>query len=238
MTGNADRIEPTNYGAENRISNDNRRAPLAMGRSAFPKDAVAHIYKPSRSVMTSGKARTKAWRLAFERRTAPVAEPLMGWIAGDDTLAQVEVEFSTLQSAIRYAERQGLAYVIHGKPGSVNKSYPPALERIHAASDTILQKLGLKMLQESYGRAIDEFANLNTPLRPEDSPMDVACDRDLPLDARRSILINWAQAEYQVDREANKKTQANGEASRLGEIEQAIMALEGSGVTQVQSEVA
>jgi hypothetical protein len=34
-----------------------------MGRSIFPDDAIALICKPSRSVVTSGKARTKGWCL-------------------------------------------------------------------------------------------------------------------------------------------------------------------------------
>jgi hypothetical protein len=90
--------------------NDNRRKTLSMGRSVFPDDAVARIYKPSRSMTTSGTALTKGWRLAFERRTAPFIEPLMGYIGGDDILTQIELSFPTLKSAIRYAERQGLFY--------------------------------------------------------------------------------------------------------------------------------
>lgn len=62
-------------------SNDNRGTALSMGRSVFPEDAVARIYKPSLAVTTSGKARTKGWRLVFERRTAPVIEQLMGTLA-------------------------------------------------------------------------------------------------------------------------------------------------------------
>lgn len=88
------------------------RGPLAMGRSVFPEDAVARIFRPSRCVMTAGRARCKGWRLVFERRGAPVIEPLMGWTAGSDTLAPVELDFPTLDAAIRYAERQGLAYVV------------------------------------------------------------------------------------------------------------------------------
>ena len=93
-------------------SNDNRHKPLSMGRSVFPNDAVARIYKPSRAVTTSGMARTRGWRLVFERRTAPFIETLMGYTGGDDTLSQVELSFPTLESAIRYAERQGLTYVV------------------------------------------------------------------------------------------------------------------------------
>jgi hypothetical protein len=62
--------------------------------------------------MTSAKARPNGWRLGFERRSAPFAEPLMGWTGSDDMMSEVELEFPTLESALRYADRQGLPYVI------------------------------------------------------------------------------------------------------------------------------
>jgi ETC complex I subunit conserved region len=74
------------YDPEASPANDNRARPLAMGRSSFPEGTVARIFKPSRSVTTSGKAETKDWRLRFERRTAPFIEPPMGWTGDEDTL--------------------------------------------------------------------------------------------------------------------------------------------------------
>ena len=97
-----------------RPGNDNRPASsraLSFGRSVFPEDAVARIYRPGRSVTTSARTGS-AWRLAFERRTAPFIEPLMGYTGSGDTLTQVELSFPTLESAIGYAERQGLSYVV------------------------------------------------------------------------------------------------------------------------------
>lgn len=93
-------------------ANENPLAPAVMGRSIFPQDAIARISKPSRSVMTSGKARIRRWRLSFEKRRGPGMEPLMGWTGGDDMMSEVELEFPTLESAIRHAQRQGLTYVI------------------------------------------------------------------------------------------------------------------------------
>jgi hypothetical protein len=91
--------------------------PPAFG-STFPSDAVGRIFRPSRSAMTSGRARTREWKLVFERRTPPFIEPLMGWTGGCDTLAQVELTFPTRQAAVAYAERQGLAYVVESQPRS------------------------------------------------------------------------------------------------------------------------
>ncbi|MEH2483674.1 hypothetical protein V1282_007031 [Nitrobacteraceae bacterium AZCC 2146] len=96
----------------------------ALTRSVFPDDALAVIYKPARSAMTSGKARTRDWKLRFEPRSAPYIEPLMGWTGCDDTLSQVELTFPSAAAAVAYARRQGLRYLLQGaddpdtRPGS------------------------------------------------------------------------------------------------------------------------
>ena len=84
------------------------RGPAWLPSSCIPSDAVAVIRRPARSVMTSGKRRTREWILGFERRTPSFIEPLMGWTGGDDTLAQVELRFPTRAAAVAFAERQGL----------------------------------------------------------------------------------------------------------------------------------
>lgn len=99
--------------SETKPTECDRQAWRGAPGSAFPPDAVARIYRPSRSVMTSGKALTRHWILRFERRTPPFIEPLMGWTGGDDTLTQVELRFPSLESAVAYAQRQGLTYVVN-----------------------------------------------------------------------------------------------------------------------------
>ena len=207
-----------------------------MGRSVFPDDAVARIYKPSRAVTTSGMARTKGWRLVFDRRTAPVIEPLMGYTGGDDTLTQVELSFPTLETAIGYAERQGLTYVVQ-QPSRQSRSSrsrraaeTPARNdsSTQAFSDATLDRLGLSDLQDSYGHALDGAANRNDPSGPESwtSPMGVVRDQALTLEAKRSILMNWAWTEYLIDQATSEGMPENSRPSRLGEVEQALLALE------------
>lgn len=210
-----------------RPSNDNQRAPLAMGRSPFPQDAVACIHKPCRSAMTSGKARTKGWRVSFERRSPPVIDPLMGWTGGDDTLDQVELGFPTLEAAIRYAERQGLRYIVQGRDAPEVQAQRRK-RSVHAFSEARLQQLGLGRLEDSYARAIEGAAARGDPPGPEGwaSPMDVVRDPALPLDAKRSILINWAWTEYLIDQATNEGMPENGRPSRLDEVGQALLALE------------
>jgi hypothetical protein len=177
--------------------------------------------------MTSGKARTKGWRLTFERRTAPFIEPLMGWTGGDDTLTQIELSFPTRESAIRYAERQGLRYTLQPADGATDRERR-VTGSAHVFSDATLQKLGLKDLQESYGNAMDGAVDRNDPAGPETwgSPMEVVRDRALSLDAKRSILINWAFTEYLIDQAINEGMPENNRPSRLDEVEQALLALE------------
>jgi hypothetical protein len=205
-------------------------------RSDFPDNVVARIYKPSRSAMTSGKGRTGGWRLAFERRTPHVIEPLMGYTGGDDTLTQVELSFPTLDSARRYAERQGLTYTVRGsakwddnRSGAQPKSRPIDETRSSRAfSDTTLDRLGLAALQQSYGDALDDAQNRDDAAGHADWawPMAVVRDPALTLDAKRSILMNWAWTEYLIDQASNEGMPENGKRSRLHEIEQALLALE------------
>jgi hypothetical protein len=89
-------------------------SPVPPTPSVFPADVVAIIYKPARSAMTSGKARTRQWKLRFEPRSPQFIEPLIGWTGSDDTLSQVELTFPSAEAAVAYARRQGLRYVLHG----------------------------------------------------------------------------------------------------------------------------
>lgn len=72
---------------------------------------TAHIYKPARNAMQSGKGKSTDWFLEFIRETPPVPEPLMGWTSGD-TSTQVRLRFDTQEEAEDYARRNGIAYTV------------------------------------------------------------------------------------------------------------------------------
>ncbi|MGG7579026.1 NADH dehydrogenase ubiquinone Fe-S protein 4 [Rhizobium sp. Nf11,1] len=211
-------------------SNDNERSKLSFGQSLFPENAVARIFKPCRSVATSGKARTKGWRLVFERSSAPFIEPLMGYTGDRDMLTQVELEFPTLRSAIRYAERHGLTYVVQRPAAATAKRMTGRrTERMsHAFADATLDRLGLAPLSESYGQAMDGATSRGDSSGPAtwSSPMDIVVDPSLSLQAKRSILMNWAWTEYLLDQATNEGMPENDRSSRLHEVEQALLALE------------
>lgn len=232
MTATAIQSFAPSPGPAGRPANDNRRRALSFGRSLFPDDALAVIFRPSRSVMTSGRARARKWKLAFARRTKPFIEPLMGYTGSRDSLVQVELEFPTLESAVAYAERQGLAYVV--RPGWKGRAQPAAAAPPQAGgkrafSDAVLGRLGLGALRESYGRAMAEAANRNEAggeATAHADPMAVVADPSLPLDEKRSILMNWAWHEYLIDQATAEGMPENGRPSRLHEVELALLALE------------
>jgi hypothetical protein len=71
---------------------------------------TARIYRPAKTAMQSGHARTKAWVLEYEGAAAREVDPLMGWTSSTDMNAQVRLEFATKEEAIAYAERKGIPY--------------------------------------------------------------------------------------------------------------------------------
>jgi hypothetical protein len=71
---------------------------------------VARIYKPARTAMQSGTAKTKDWVLDYEPEQPRAVEPLMGWTSSGDMRQQVRLQFATAEEAIAYCERQGIPY--------------------------------------------------------------------------------------------------------------------------------
>ncbi|KXF77723.1 ETC complex I subunit [Paramesorhizobium deserti] len=71
---------------------------------------VARIYRPAKTAMQSGKAKTKSWLLEFEPETPRKVEPLMGYTSSGDMKSQIRLFFDTQEEAVAYAERNGIAY--------------------------------------------------------------------------------------------------------------------------------
>jgi ETC complex I subunit conserved region len=75
---------------------------------------IARIYKPAKTAMQSGTAKTKEWVLDFEPQQPREIEPLMGWTSSGDMGQQIRVRFDTAEEAIAYCERHGIAYQVFG----------------------------------------------------------------------------------------------------------------------------
>ena len=58
------------------------------------------IYKPSKTAMQSGKARTKGWVLEHKQSSARKPDPLMGWSSASETTNQIKLNFETKEEAI------------------------------------------------------------------------------------------------------------------------------------------
>ena len=73
---------------------------------------TARIYKPARTAMQSGTAKTKEWVLDYEPEQPRMVEPLMGWASSGDMKQQVRLAFETKEEAVAYCERHGIAYLV------------------------------------------------------------------------------------------------------------------------------
>jgi hypothetical protein len=177
--------------------------------------------------MTSGKVRTRVWKLRFECRTPPVIEPLMGWTEGDDTLTQVELSFPSAESAVAYARRQGLHYIVHGMP-----QHKPDLRRVKGATEAeraavtarrqrlewVERTLGPEAMRQGFGPGIDPAARYA-------DPQDVLRDPDLRQAEKREMLHRWALDAYLLDL-AYSKGEPQSQASRLQEVIDALIDLD------------
>jgi len=78
---------------------------------------TARIYRPAKTAMQSGTAKTKEWVLDFEPEQPREIEPLMGWTSSGDMQQEVRLRFETAEEAVAYCEREGIPYqVFAAKP--------------------------------------------------------------------------------------------------------------------------
>lgn len=75
--------------------------------------SVARIYKPAKTAMQSGQAKTAYWVLEFELSAAKRTDRLMGWVSSQDMQSdQVRIKFPTKDEAVAFATKHGLEYQI------------------------------------------------------------------------------------------------------------------------------
>ena len=64
---------------------------------------TARIYRPAKTAMQSGTAKTREWVLDYEPEQPREIEPLMGWTSSGDMRQQVRLQFATVEEAVAYA---------------------------------------------------------------------------------------------------------------------------------------
>lgn len=85
---------------------------------------VARIYRPAKTAMQSGKAKSQRWVLDYEPEVARAVEPLMGYTSTSDMKQQVKLSFDSREEAVAYAKRNGIAFRIE----------EPATRKVRSAS--------------------------------------------------------------------------------------------------------
>ena len=84
----------------------------------------AKIYIPTKTAMQSCYGKLDKLLLEFETQD-PGINPLMGWESSDDTLSEVNLQFSSKDLAIEYAKKNKIKYEVIDthKRKIIKKSY-------------------------------------------------------------------------------------------------------------------
>jgi len=85
----------------------------------------AKIYRPAKTAMQSGRAKSNVWMLEFESNAVRSSDPLMGWTSSSDTQGQVRLTFDTRDEAIAYAQKYNLAFQVidRQEPKRIPRAY-------------------------------------------------------------------------------------------------------------------
>ena len=70
----------------------------------------AKIYRPAKTAMQSGKAKTNVWILEFDQDQPRVIDSLTGYTGSGDMRQQVRLTFETRELAEAYATRKGIEF--------------------------------------------------------------------------------------------------------------------------------
>jgi gamma-glutamylcyclotransferase (GGCT)/AIG2-like uncharacterized protein YtfP len=70
----------------------------------------AKIYRPAKTAMQSGKAKTLGWVLEFDQESPQTIDPIMGYTSSGDTRQQLKLTFETQEQAEAYAQRNAIEY--------------------------------------------------------------------------------------------------------------------------------
>ena len=72
----------------------------------------ARIYQQPKSSMQSGRRNVGKWLLEYDPAEKKVLDPLTGWFGSGDVRGQIALSFDSRESAVAYAEANGLEFDI------------------------------------------------------------------------------------------------------------------------------
>jgi hypothetical protein len=82
----------------------------------------AKIYRPAKTAMQSGNAKTHLWVLEFDPEKPRTIDPIMGYTGSGDMRQQLRLTFETAEQAIAYAERNGIEYRVIAPKDATRKN--------------------------------------------------------------------------------------------------------------------
>ncbi len=161
MTRLPDRPVGANHGA---------RLISAATQSNSEGAVTARIYKPAKSAMQSGTARTKEWVVEHEPAVPREIDPLMGWTSSADTRAQVppRIRHEGRSDRLRRKERPRLS----PRRAEPARPHPQDLRRLlqvrpHRRLDALSLQMPSEGLEVPAGSARLERRRLQQPRRAE-----------------------------------------------------------------------
>jgi ETC complex I subunit conserved region len=83
---------------------------------------TARIYRPAKTAMQSGAAKSSRWLLEFDSEVDRQVEPLMGWTSSSDMKSQIKLWFGSKEDAIAYAVRNNVAFRIEEPRDATRKA--------------------------------------------------------------------------------------------------------------------
>lgn len=73
---------------------------------------AARIFRPAKTAVSSGRAKSRYWLLEMEPKERREADALIGWVGSGDTEQQLVMRFPSKDAAIAYAKRAGIDYTV------------------------------------------------------------------------------------------------------------------------------
>jgi ETC complex I subunit conserved region len=83
---------------------------------------TARIYRPSKTAMQSGTAKTTRWLLEYDAEADRQVEPLMGWTSSSDMNSQIKLWFDSAEDAVAYARKNGIAFRVEEPKEATRKA--------------------------------------------------------------------------------------------------------------------
>ena len=73
---------------------------------------TAKIYRPAKTAMQSGRAKTHRWLLEYTPPAPGTPDALMGWNSMPDTITEVKLAFDSREEAVAYATAKQILFTV------------------------------------------------------------------------------------------------------------------------------